>query len=101
MENEYFEISINVFNKTDLNLFKSIIDKGIDSRLEGFVNFYHYTEGDKLYLNFHYDEIQILIRRLIELQNKYENYDDDFNWYLYINYWVDNLIHHIYGYEMI
>ncbi len=50
----------------DRALFESIINEGIDARLEGFVKSVAFLQGGRLIAYFDRSELQILIRRLIE-----------------------------------
>jgi len=99
-------------NSKDFNLFKSIFNQGIDSRLETFTKskYYYgnevfkkqYLKKEYLYYNhinklvnrdkrfiflFHNDEIQILLRRLLEICND----DND------IDYWIDDIVSFVYN----
>jgi len=51
----------------DTETIKLIVDQGIDARLEGFTKSSFVVNNDRLYCKVHPDEIQVLIRRLIEL----------------------------------
>lgn len=66
MAQEYFEISS--FGKSrDFDTLKNVILEGIDSRLEGFTKSTFQIFDNRLYCKIHLDELQILIRRLLEL----------------------------------
>ena len=66
---EYFDMSLTF---DDLKLIKSIVNQGIDSRLEGFcISIFHHEVVDsviRLQCKIHPTEMQILIRRLLELK---------------------------------
>lgn len=68
MGEPFVPITIPTNNKSDLNLFYSVINQGIDSSLEGFTKskfgVKHTSIGKRIVLNFHRDELPILIRRL-------------------------------------
>lgn len=64
------DISV-LINSNDFELFKKIIGKGIDSRLEGFTKSKFYKKGHRCYLDIDDSEIQILVRRLLE-ENTFE-----------------------------
>jgi hypothetical protein len=51
----------------DSDLFLSVINQGIDARLEAFVKSKFRSESGRLALSFHPDEVQILLRRLCEI----------------------------------
>ena len=67
---EYLPISC-IVNSSDFTMFKSVIDQGIDSYLEGFTkSSFEIKKAEyatRLYMNFHNSELPILIRRLQEL----------------------------------
>lgn len=67
---EFFEITTPVGSE-DFNLFKSVVNKGIDSHLQGFTKSKFEVKKEdghsRLYMNFHKSELPILIRRLEEV----------------------------------
>jgi hypothetical protein len=68
---EYFPISIPSANKSDYDLFKDVVNQGIDSHLEGFVKSKFGKKdtslGTRFVFNFHLSEMPILLRRLEEM----------------------------------
>jgi hypothetical protein len=70
IQSDFFEITTPVESK-DAKLFAKIINQGIDSNLEGFTKSKFDTKqtsnGRRLVLNFHKDEIPTLVRRLEEI----------------------------------
>ena len=87
MPKDYFEIRIRGWND-DMDMFKEVVNQGIDARLEGFTrsNFQERNDG-MWHLDFHKDELQILIRRLLEL-------DDE-----HAERWADDIVYAEYGVE--
>ena len=79
-----FPISVYV-GGPDFDLFKSVINQGIDSRLEGFTDSNFYRDGNRYNFDFADSELQVLIRRLIELEN--EEADQ----------WIDDIVSLRYG----
>ena len=67
-------------------LFKRIVNEGIDARLEAFVLSDFVADGNRLYLNFEHSELQILLRRLLAL----EETDEDL-WEI-ARSWVDDIV---------
>lgn len=70
IQSDFFEITTPVESK-DAKLFAKIINRGIDSDLEGFTKSKFDTKqtsnGRRLVLNFHKDEIPTLIKRLEDI----------------------------------
>jgi hypothetical protein len=62
-------ISVTLMGE-DYDLFKFIIDQGIDARLEAFVDSNFHYRGPRLMLYFHPCELTILLRRLSELETE-------------------------------
>lgn len=62
---EIFIITVPT-NSEDEKLFKNVVNQGIDSRLTAFTKskFTYKELGTRLYLYFHPNEIEILLRRL-------------------------------------
>lgn len=81
MNDEFFSISCYV-HSSGARLFTKIINQGIDSRLEAFVKSKFSVRAERLYLDFHADELSILLRRLG---------DSD---------WVDDIVREFYGVEL-
>jgi len=78
---EFFPITIPL-GSSDVKIFKNVIDKGIDSHLEGFTKSDFSSKDGKLVLNFHYSELPILIRRLKKMydetgEEEYLNWAED------------------------
>ena len=73
----------------DHKLFTDIVNMGIDSRLTGFTKSkFYYTEiGSRLNLDFDMSEIEILLRRLSDIE------DDD------AESWLSDIIYSIYNVE--
>jgi len=78
-------------NHNDVELFAKVVNQGIDSRLEGFTKLQinDFTGPYHIKLTFHPDEYQILIRRLLELEDERAEL------------WADDLVSTIYGVEII
>jgi hypothetical protein len=66
---EFFPITIPL-GSSDIKIFKNVIDKGIDSHLEGFTKSKFSSKDGRLVLNFHNSELPILIRRLKEMYDE-------------------------------
>jgi len=62
----YFEMSLV---GEDKELMTSIINQGIDSRLEAFTNSEFKISTGRLYCWIHTSEMSLLLRRLLELEN--------------------------------
>ena len=75
-------ITIHVHSE-DLPLFLEVINCGIDSHLEAFTKSRFDWENPRLVLDFHPDEIQILLRRLTEIDSQ--------------NSWIDDIVMEAYG----
>mgnify|MGYP003146791267 CR=1 FL=1 len=82
----------------DYQIFKSVIDQGIDSRLEAFTKSKFEIKKEylvsRLYMEFDESEIQILLRRLEELEEKaYENRinEEDESWER-IDSWIIDIL---------
>ena len=66
MRKNCIEITCRV-SGSDANIFRNVINQGIDSYLEGFTKS-EFSEKDGRYIfNFHRTELHILIRRLEEI----------------------------------
>jgi len=81
----------------DFAMFKAIINQGIDARLEGFVQSKFEIRGSRLYMEFHDDEIQILLRRLEELE-ELDYRETEFH---DVNSWIVDILDSHYGIEII
>lgn len=68
MKDEYLDISFPI-NSDDHKIFDQIINQGIDSRLEGFTKSKFHEIDFGIYCDFHIDELNILLRRLEELND--------------------------------
>lgn len=61
-------VNISVFvGSSDFDLFRSVIEQGIDSHLQAFVSSYFHIQSSRLEMNFSIEELPILVRRLDEL----------------------------------
>ena len=89
MEN-YIDISCRKWTK-DCKLFESIINQGIDARLTAFTKSHFSYDGSRLNMDFHKDEMEILMRRLWDRSD----YDDN------ADQWENDLLDIIYGIEVI
>ena len=77
----------------DAELFAGIINKGIDARLEAFVDSTFDIQDARLIVNFHPDEVQILLRRLCEIYDR----DPDNE---HVGLWIDDIAEAQFGYEI-
>jgi len=75
---DFFEITTPI-HSDDFNLFQEIVNKGIDSHLEGFVKSKFEKNGNRFIFNFHKSEVDILLRRLQEMWEASED-DNIYNW---------------------
>ena len=64
-----FELSCHI-NSKDFENVRQAIAKGIDSRLTGFTKSRFTYKDERLYCWIHSSEIEILIRRLLELETE-------------------------------
>jgi hypothetical protein len=66
-----FEIS-TLYSSQDFAILRSVVNQGIDSRLEGFTRsaFIDRPKENRFYFRFVQSEIQILIRRLLEMETE-------------------------------
>jgi len=81
------KISTYIHSK-DTELFTKIIMLGIDSHLEAFTKSTFNKSQDRLYMEIHEDEIQILLRRLEEIET--DEADS----------WINAIIYAWYGVEL-
>lgn len=96
-------VPISDNRQSDYFLFHKIINRGIDSRLTGFIKskfngFYsidNLQSSGRLYMQFHIDEIEILLRRL----NAISDSDNDL-WELAYT-WESDILESIYGIELV
>ena len=65
----FFELS-TLINSNDYNCVVSAVNQGIDSRLTGFTKSEFKVNNGRLFCWIHTDELEILIRRLLELGNE-------------------------------
>jgi hypothetical protein len=72
----------------DGKMFFNIINKGIDSRLEAFTKSKAYIKNNRLYMEIHPDEVQLLLRRLS---------DDDSVSCDFSEEWIDDILNAWYG----
>jgi len=82
---ENIDVTIPVWNTNDMRIFTTVVNQGIDSRLEGFTKSTFGRHGDRLCLSFHPDEFSILIRRLYEME-EFE-----------ATQWADDIAFELYG----
>lgn len=57
----------------DFELFREVVNKGIDSHLEAFTKSVFKQEGNRYHFKFHKSEKEILLRRLQEMADATEN----------------------------
>ena len=55
---------------SDHKLFEQVINQGIDAHLEAFTMSKFSEKGNRLVLNFHVKELELLVRRLQELETE-------------------------------
>ena len=72
----------------DGKLFSRVIKKGIDSRLEAFTKSRFYTENNRLYMEIHPDEVQLLMRRLSEDEETSCDFSEQ---------WIEDILNAWYG----
>jgi len=82
-ENDFIEITTLIPSK-DYKLFKDVINRGIDSHLEGFVKSKFEKKGNRCHFNFHKSELPILLRRLQESADAIEDEG-------YIESWINDI----------
>ncbi len=75
-------------NSSDYNLFVGIVNKGIDSHLEGFTESMFFYDCGKFHFHFHRSEKHILLRRLNDVLNDQCVDDDDRD---YISGWIEDV----------
>ena len=73
----------------DCSMFEDIINQGIDARLTAFTKSTFAYVKHRLEMDFHKDEIEILMRRLSERADYNNNADEWENDILYILYGVE------------
>ena len=81
-----FPISVYI-GGDDFEVFKSVVNQGIDARLEAFTKSNFYQDGHRYNFDFADDELQILIRRLVEMET------------IEADQWADDIIYVRYGHE--
>ena len=77
-------------NSKDYDLFKMIVNMGIDSHLEGFTKSQFFFDCGKYHFHFHKSEKKILLRRLqvlIDETDKLSDPDD----IEYLERWIDDI----------
>ena len=86
---EFISIGTPV-NSKDYDLFKSIVNMGIDSHLEGFIKSQFFFDCGRFYFHFHRSEKPILLRRLNTLidETDKESDSDDIE---YLENWVEDI----------
>lgn len=87
LDDNFIEIEVNP-NSKDFKIFKSVVNQGIDSHLEGFTKskfgYRNYESiGKKAYFNFHKSEKDILLRRLQEMFDETGDFE--------IQSWIDDI----------
>jgi hypothetical protein len=83
---DFISISTPV-NSEDFKLFQSIVNIGIDIRLEGFTESKFFFDCGRYYFHFHKSEKNILLRRLRDIQKN----EDDENRFQYIDAWIEDI----------
>ena len=78
----------------DYDLFLQVFKHPIDSHLEGFTKSKFYSESGRLYMVFHPDEVQILLRRLCEIYDADQDNE-------HVGLWIEDIMLAHYGYEVI
>ena len=97
MEYEALDISCREVS-ADARLFISVVNEGIDARLEAFTKSKFRREDGRLYLSFHPDEVPLLLRRLCETyeamaaDDPYENE--------HVGLWIEDIMMAQYGMEV-
>jgi len=92
---EYTALDITCpLTSDDAALFAAIITQGIDARLSGFVKSSFNSDGERLILVFHPDEVQILLRRLCEIYDADQDNE-------HVGLWIEDIMLAQYGYEVI
>ena len=67
-ENDHnLEITCPIWSK-DYKLFTAIVNQGIDARLTAFTKSSFRLDGDRAVFDFHSSEVEILLRRLVEME---------------------------------
>lgn len=69
VERDYFDISCRVTSEDYKNLV-TVINQGIDARLTGFTKSFFQKWNDRFYFYVELSELEILIRRLLELETE-------------------------------
>ena len=82
------DISCNIFTE-DFELFKNIVNQGIDSYLTMFGKSKFYRRKDRFFFDFDESEIEILLRRL---SNENTEIADS---------WIDDILQYHYGIKTI
>lgn len=73
---DFIEITTPI-GSSDFELFREVVNKGIDSHLEAFTKSKFEKVGNKYRFSFHKSEKKILLRRLQEMADAAENEDID------------------------
>jgi hypothetical protein len=89
---ESLDISCSLWTY-DLELFSQVIEQDIDAYLEAFVESKFKVREGRLYMTFHPDEVQILLRRLCEI------YDRDLD-NVHVGLWIEDIMKAQFGYEV-
>ncbi len=96
-------LNISVYSGSfDFTLFINVINKGIDSRLTAFTKSKFKIEDNRLYMDFSEDEIEILIRRLLDKLEKVEasNIEDETEYYDILS-WITDIVNEQYMVEIV
>ena len=73
---DFIEITTPI-GSSDFELFREVVNRGIDSHLEAFTKSKFEKVGNKYRFNFHKSEKHILLRRLQEMADAAENEEID------------------------
>jgi len=98
MEYETLDISCREVS-ADARLFISVVNEGIDARLEAFTQSKFRREDGRLYLSFHPDEVPLLLRRLCETYEAMATDDPYEN--EHVGLWIEDIMLAQYGYEVV
>ena len=98
MDYEPLEITCRHITE-DSDLFISVINQGIDARLEAFTKSKFRREDGRLYLSFHPDEVPLLLRRLCETYEAMATDDPYEN--EHVGLWIEDIMLAQYGYKVI
>jgi hypothetical protein len=100
--NDYLNISCVVGSK-EADLFVRVCHIGIDHRLEGFIKSKFKMDKSRLVMDFHKNEIQILLRRLEEVIDSIDfetNDDDEIDTLVACDMWIRDIVESCYGEDL-